>query len=51
MSVEFQNEVNQTRHLLHMKKMMQLVKDKKSFDNYMKKLERMQKFRALTRMR
>jgi len=37
--------------LLHMKKMIRIVKDKKYFDNYMKKLERMQKFRALSRMR
>ena len=37
--------------LLHMKKMIRIVKDKKYFDNYMKKLEKMQKLRALGRMR
>lgn len=37
--------------LLHMKKMIRIVKDKKYFDSYMKKLERLQKIRVLTRMR
>jgi hypothetical protein len=49
MDMELQNEMNRTRHLLHMKKMIQLVKDKKAFDNYLKKMERMQRMRALGR--
>lgn len=43
------NEANQIRHLLHMKKMIKLVKDKKSFDNYLKKLAMVQRLRALGR--
>ena len=49
MDIEFQNEESRTRHLLHMKKMIRLVKDKKAFDRYLDKLERLKKFRALCR--
>jgi len=48
-NIEFQNEENRTRHLLHMKKMARLVKDKKAFDNYLKRMERLQRMRALCR--
>lgn len=49
MDIEFQNEENRTRHLLHMKMMIRLVKDKKAFDNYLNKMARLKKFRALCR--
>ena len=47
--MDFQNEANQTRHLLHMKNMIKLVKDKKAFDRYLMKLERMRRIQALSR--
>jgi len=48
MNIEFQSEEARTRHILHMKKMIRLVKDKKAFDNYLKRLER-SKMRLLGR--
>lgn len=49
MNIELQNEENRIKHLLHMKKMIRLVKDKRAFDNYLKKMERLQRMRALCR--
>ena len=43
------NEANQVRHLLHMKRMIRLVKDKRSFYRYLNALGRLQKLRLLGR--
>lgn len=48
-SVEAQNEANRVRQLLHMKMMMKLMKDKRSFYRYINGLGKVQRLRLLGR--
>jgi hypothetical protein len=45
MDFEMQNEMNRTRHILKIKQLMRVVKDKRSFERQLLRMEKMMKFR------
>ena len=49
MDHELQNEINRTRHILNMKRLIKLVKSKESFDAQLNKMAKMQRLRMRLR--
>jgi len=49
MDHELQNEMNRTRHILKMKQLIKIVKDPKAFARQLAKMEKLMKFRMLSR--
>ena len=49
MDHEMQNEENRTRHILRMKKLMRIVKDKRAFELELLRMEKMAKFKMRMR--
>jgi len=49
MSHELQNEENRTRHILKMKQLDRLLKDKIAFERYLNKMAKMAAFRRRIR--
>jgi hypothetical protein len=45
MDFEMQNEINRTRHILKMKKLMRIVKDPRAFERELARMEKMMKYR------
>lgn len=49
MDHELQNEINRTRHLLKMKRLLKIIKSKDSFDAEINKIAKIQRFRMRAR--